>query len=100
MLVISQRSASDRVKRVEPADRFELVLEIAEHEADEPLRFAPLLARFVAGLDGRNGKRARHRHSRQRGCGEPGELAMATGLLALDKVVEPDAKHPRDQLEE
>src|SRR5689334_10503288 len=100
MLVISQRSASDRVKRVEPPDRLELVLEIAEHEADEPFRFAPLLARFVTGLDSGHRKRARHRHSGKRSRSEPGKLAMAAGLLALDQIVEPDAEHPRDQLEE
>src|SRR6185369_10140759 len=100
MLIVSERSAADGIERVEPAYRLQLVLEVAEHEADEAFGFAPLLACGVAALDRGNGERAGHRHSGERASGEPGQLAMAPRRFALDQVVEADTQHPGDELQE
>ena len=89
-MIISEDSPSDSVQGVELADRLELVLEIAQHEADEPFGLAPLVARFVARFDRGHCKCARHRHSAERCRSEPRHPPMPPGLLTLDQLVESD----------
>ena len=100
LAVIGQHPRADPVERVEPADRLELVLEVAEHESDEALRLAPLVARGVARLDRGEGERAGHRHAGKRCGGEPRHPPVTARGLALDEVVEPDSEHSGDELEE
>src|SRR5262245_40802036 len=45
--VVLQRALADRIERIEPSDRLELLAQIAEHELDEPFGLAALRDRFA-----------------------------------------------------
>src|SRR6185503_16958684 len=100
VLVISQHSGTDAVESVEAADRLQLVLEVAEHEADQPLGFSALVACCVAGLDRGYCERAGHRHSGERRRRKHSEPAIAPRRFPLNQLVETDAEHPCDELQE
>ncbi len=100
LVIISQHSRTDAVERIEPADRRQLLLEIPEHEADQALGLAPLVAGLVARMDGRDRKPAGYRHSRQGRGGGNREAALAAHCLALDEVVKADPQHTGRKLQE
>src|SRR5205085_7013211 len=98
-LVIGEYPRAHSVERVEPADRLELVLQIADHEADQPLGFAALVAGRVARADGGDRQRAGDRHSGEACRREIAETAVSASALALDEFVETDSEHSGDELE-
>ena len=99
-LVISERAAADRIQRIEATDRRQLVLQVAEHEADQPFGLPALLAGFVARLEGGDRERAGDDHPAERARGEDRQAAMAPRRIALNQLVEPDAEHSGNQLEQ
>src|SRR4051794_23983759 len=81
--VILQRALADRIERVEPTDRFELLAQIAEHELDQAFGFAALRDRFAACAERVDAQSAGQQHAGERRGGEQCPLAIASLLLAL-----------------
>ena len=99
-LIVSEHPAPDRVQRIEPPDGLEPVLQIADHEPDQPLGLAPLVTRHVARLDRGQREPARHHHPQNRASGNPGESPLPPLFIPLDQIVERDVEQSRDQLEQ
>ena len=99
LVIVSEDPGADTVEYIQLANWLELILEVTEHKLHQSLGLAPLVACRIARLDRGNRQPAGDRHPGDRCGGEPGEATMALGRLALDQFVEPDAEHPRDQLE-
>jgi len=87
-----------RIERIEFADRFQLVAEVAEHESDQTFGLAALVTGRIAGLNRDHGERAGHRHPGERRGGYIAKPALATRGFAANEVVQADPQHPGDEL--
>jgi hypothetical protein len=90
----------DRTHQVEPADRVQLLAQVAEHEAEDVLGLRLPALRIVARDPGGRGQAQRYRHACERGRGDHGPLALAPLRFAPGKRVVADAQQAGDELEE
>ncbi len=56
VLEIRQRPVANRIERVQPSDRLQLLFQITEHESDQALGLPSLVAGFIACLKRRDRK--------------------------------------------
>jgi hypothetical protein len=100
VLEIRQRPVANRIERVQPSDRLQLLFQIAEHESDQALGLPSLVAGFIACLKRRNRKGAGDGHSGKGAGGQHSEPSLASNGFALDKIVEAHSEHSCTQLQQ
>src|SRR5437868_4177071 len=100
ILIISENARADAVERIKLSDGLELGSEVADHVRDQALGLAALLTRRIARFKCRECERARHRHAGNRGRRKPRQAPVPSRRLTLHELVETDAEHSGDELEE
>ncbi len=97
--VVAQRLLAHRVEHIEPPHGVEPLAQVPEHELDQVLGLHALALRLDARLHRHDGENGHHRHACERGSGHDRHAARAALGVATDQSIDPQTRHPRDELE-